>query len=67
MTKHDVLMNMYKGMSETQIQEEIDAIFEIIFAILESQECDKISSYPNPNIELSFSCKIINDESNFMN
>lgn len=67
MTKHDVLLNMYKEMSEEQRQEEIDAIFEIIYAMLEATECDSIESFPNTNVRLKFSCEVIQDQSKYMN
>ncbi len=65
MTKTDVLIDMYRKMSDKQLQEEIDALFDIIYAMLESQECDSMESYPNPNIKLRFSCEVVKDESKY--
>lgn len=62
MTNHNRLMSMYSQMSDERLQEEIDAVFEIIYAMLETQECDSIESYPNPNIKLKFSCEVLKDE-----
>lgn len=55
-------MAMYSEMSEERLQEEIDAMFEIIYAMLEVTESDSISSFPNPNIMLKFSCEVLKDE-----
>ena len=62
MTNHERLMSMYAGMSEEKLQQEIDGIFENIFALLEVTESDSITVYPNPNIELSMGCRVIKDE-----
>lgn len=59
MTKTDVLIGIYKNMSEAQLQEEIDAFLDIGFALLEATESDKIESFPNPNIKISFSCEVL--------
>ena len=55
-------MSMYSEMSEERLQEEIDAIMEIIYAMLEVTESDSIEAYPNPNIKLKFSCEVLKDE-----
>lgn len=52
-------------MTDAQLQEEIDAVFDIIWAILEVTESDKIESFPNPNVKLSFKCEVIKDESRY--
>jgi hypothetical protein len=65
--KVTILRDIYKEMSEEQRQEEIDAIFDIIYAILEATECDSIENYPNPNIRLRFSCDVITDQSGSIN
>lgn len=57
-----MLIAMYKRMSEKQRQEEIDAMFDIIYAMLEVCECDSIESFPNPNVKLSFRCDVLKDE-----
>ena len=62
MTNHNRLMSMYSEMSEERLQEEIDAIMEIIYAMLEVTESDSIEAYPNPNIKLKFSCEVLKDE-----
>jgi len=65
MKKVDSLIAMYSQMNDEQLQEEIDALFEIVWAILETQECDSISSYPNPNVELVIRCNVIKDEGRY--
>lgn len=65
MKKVDDLIAMYSQMDQKELQLEIDAMFEIIWAMLETQECDSISSYPNPNIELKMSCTVIKDEGKY--
>jgi hypothetical protein len=57
---------MYKNMSEESRQEEIDAIFEIIYAILEAVECDSIESYPTTNVRLQFRCDVIQDGTRYI-
>jgi len=65
MSKINVLVKMYKEMSEESRQEEIDAIFDIIYAMLEACECDSMETYPNPSIKLKMSCEVIKDESKY--
>lgn len=65
MNKINDLIGMYKTMTDAQLQEEIDAVFDIIWAILEVTESDKIESFPNPNVKLSFKCEVIKDESRY--
>lgn len=55
-------MQMYSAMTQDRLQEEIDAVFEIIYAMLETTESDSIEAYPNPNIKLKFSCEVLKDE-----
>lgn len=62
MTNHNRLMAMYAEMSPERLQEEIDAIMEIIYAMLEVTESDSIETYPNPNIKLKFCCEVLKDE-----
>ena len=57
-----VLIKMYQEMSEEQRQIEIDAMFKIVFAMLEACECDSMETYPNPNIKISFRCDVLKDE-----
>ena len=65
--KTNNLIKIYQEMSPERLQEEIDAMFEIIYAILEVTESDSIESFPNPNIKLMFSCDVIKDaESRFL-
>jgi hypothetical protein len=58
------LIEIYKNMSELDRQDEIDAIFEIMFAMLEACECDSMESFPNTNIKLSFKCEVLKDGNN---
>lgn len=61
MEKVKILIDMYKRMSDKELQEEIDAVFEIMFAMLEACECDSMESFPNTNIKLKFSCEVLKD------
>lgn len=67
MTNHNRLMAMFSEMSEERLQEEIDAIMDIVFAILESTESDSIEAYPNPSIKIKISCEVIKNESRYYN
>ena len=60
-----VLMDIYKSMSEDHRQEEIDSLFDIIYAMLEACESDSIEAYPNPEIKLKFSCEVIKAEGKY--
>ncbi len=51
-------------MSPEKLQDEIDAIFDIIQAILEATESESIEQYPDPTIKLKFSCEIIKTSDN---
>jgi hypothetical protein len=62
-----ILVDLYRKMDEETRQEEIDAIFEIVWAMLEATECDSIESYPNTNIKLKFSCEVLQDQSKMIN
>ncbi len=62
MTKNDGLLSFYKSLSEERLQEEIDAVFDIIWAILEATESDSIEQYPNTNIRIKFSCEVIQSD-----
>jgi hypothetical protein len=61
------LIELYKQMTDEQRDEEIEAIMDFAFAMLEAQESDSISTYPNPNIELKISCTVIQDEGKWIN
>jgi hypothetical protein len=65
MDKTVSLIEIYKGMSEKQLQDEIDAIFDIVFAVLEATESDSIEQFPSPNVKLKISCEVIKDESKY--
>lgn len=65
MKKVNELIAIYSAMSDEDLQTEVDAIFDIIWAMLEVTESDKIESFPNTNIKLSFSCEVIKDESKY--
>ena len=66
-SKVQQLIDVYKSMSEKALQEEIDDIFDVVFAMLEAQECDSMESYPNPDIKIRISCDVIKNESGFYN
>lgn len=55
------LIPAFKEMSPEQFQEEIDAIFELAYAVLEVSESDSIEFYPNADIKMKISCEILKD------
>ena len=61
------LIKIYKGMTEAQRNEEIDALFEIVFAMLEATECDALECFPNPSIKLTIRCEVLKDGSRYYN
>jgi hypothetical protein len=61
------LIQLYKQMTDEQRDEEIEAIMDFCYAMLEAQESDSISTYPNPSIELTISCRVLKDESTYYN
>jgi hypothetical protein len=63
MKKADELINIYKQMSADQVQDEVDSLFDMCFALLESQECDSIEKFISPNFKLTISCEVIKDQS----
>ena len=52
-------------MTDEQRQEEIDALFDICYAMLECCECDSIESFPNVNVKLRISCELIQDQGKY--
>lgn len=65
MDKVTSLIGIYKSMTDEQRQDEIDALFEIVYAILECCECDSIESFPNVNIRLKISCEVIKNDGKY--
>lgn len=65
MDKTAQLVAIYKDMTPSQIEEEIDSIFDIVFSILEATESDSIEKFPSPNVKLKISCEVIKDESKY--
>lgn len=61
MKKAEALIQIYSQMSEADLQDEIDAFFEIGFALLEVTESDSIETFPNTNVRLKFSCDVMPD------
>ena len=61
MSKVKELIEIYASMTDEQLNEEIDAFFEIGFALLERCESDSIEAYPNTNVKLKFSCEVMQD------
>jgi hypothetical protein len=55
------LVNIYKEWPEERLQEEVEALFDICFAMLEVMECDSIEQFPNPNVKIKISCEIMKD------
>jgi len=66
MRKLDDLINIYKSYSDEQLQEEIDAIFEIIYAILQTTESDSIETYPTTTVMLKFSISEIKKGNDYL-
>jgi len=62
MKKTDDLIAIYKQMSAEQLQDEVDSLFDMCFALLESQECDSIENFINTNVKLTISCEVIKDQ-----
>jgi hypothetical protein len=62
MKKTDELIGIYKQMSAEQLQDEVDSLFDMCFALLESQERDTIENFINPNVKLTISCEVIKDQ-----
>jgi hypothetical protein len=62
MKKNDELIFIYKQMSAEQLQNEVDSLFDMCFALLESQECDSIENFTSPNVKLTISCELIKDQ-----
>lgn len=61
------LIEIYKQMSKERLEEEIHALFEISYAILEATECDALESYPNPSVKLTIKCEVLKDGSRYYN
>ena len=66
-SKVQQLIDVYKSMNEKDLQEEIDALMDICFAMLEVCDCDSIEQFPNPNVKIRISCEVIKNESGFYN
>lgn len=66
MSKVNTLIDIYSNYGEEQFQEEIDALFEIIQAILYVAECDSIESYPTPTLKLKFSAEEIKKGNDYL-
>lgn len=52
-------------MSNEQLQDEIDSLFDLVYAILEATDSDSIEQFPNVNVRLRISCDVIKDEGKF--
>jgi hypothetical protein len=65
MKKTDDLIAIYKQMSAEQLQDEIDSLFDLVYAVLEATDSDSIEQFPNVNIRLRISCDVIKDEGRF--
>lgn len=52
-------------MSNEQLQDEIDSLFDLVYAILEATESDSIEQFPNINIRLRISCDVIKEEGKY--
>jgi hypothetical protein len=56
------LVAIYKDWPQEKIDEEVSALFDLAFALLEVCECDSFQSFPNPNIKLTISCEVMKDK-----
>jgi hypothetical protein len=65
MKKVNELIAIYRQMSAEQLQDEIDSLFDLVYAILEATDSDSIEQFPNVNIRLRISCDVIKDEGRF--
>ncbi len=65
MKKVNELVNIYRQMSSEQLQDEIDSLFDLVYAVLEATDSDSIEQFPNVNIRLRISCDVIKDEGRF--
>lgn len=65
MKKVNDLVNIYRQMSSEQLQDEIDSLFDLVYAVLEATDSDSIEQFPNVNIRLRISCDVIKDEGRF--
>lgn len=61
------LVKIYKEMSQEKREEEIHALFEIVYAMLEAEECDSMESFPNPSVKLTIKCEVLKDGSRYYN
>jgi len=67
MKKVNELIGIYQQMQEKDLQQEIDSIFDIVYAILEATELDSIEQFPNVNVRLKISCEVIKNEGKYYN
>lgn len=65
MKKVNELINIYRQMSAEQLQDEIDSLFDLVYAVLEATDSDSIEQFPNVNIRLRISCDVIKDDGRF--
>lgn len=65
MKKVNELIAIYRQMSAEQLQDEIDSLFDLVYAVLEATDSDSIEQFPNVNIRLRISCDVIKDEGRF--
>lgn len=55
MTKANDLIGIYKTMSKETFESEVDAMFEIVHAILEVSDSLSIEYYPKPDLKIQIS------------
>jgi hypothetical protein len=61
------LIEIYRSWPQERLDEEIDALFDLCFAILETVESDSIESFPNPDIKIKISCEVLKKDGKFYN
>ncbi len=55
------LIETYKSMHPERLQEEIDSLFEHVYAILEACDCYVMDSFPTTNMKLTIKCEVFDD------
>lgn len=48
-------------MHPERLQEEIDSLFEHVYAILEACDCYVMDSFPTTNMKLTIKCEVFDD------
>lgn len=60
------LIKIYKQMPKEKLQDELDAIFDHVFAILEAYDCNSMEMYPSTNLKIRISCESMQDGNTYL-